>query len=91
MASTVNRFLSSEAALEAAAAVEHERWSHWQAYLHSQSERGDDGSLRIPSHLVERWERQITTPYSELPEAERESDREQARQFLAALGDVSNE
>jgi hypothetical protein len=38
----------------------------------------DDGSLVIPPHLVEQWQKQIATPYEQLSEAEKESDREQA-------------
>lgn len=85
MPNPVCAFLASNAALEAAAAVEHERWSHWQSYLHSQGERLGDGSLLIPAHLVERWERQVVTSYAELEEGERESDREQAQVLLTAL------
>jgi hypothetical protein len=74
-----------EAAVEELAALEHERWAHWQSYVHSVGERRSDGSLLIPPNLVARWERQITTPYSELTEAERESDREQVRRYLPTL------
>lgn len=74
-----------DAAIEDLAAVEHERWAHWQRYVHSVAERRADGSLILPAELVERWERQIATPYAELTEAERESDREQVRRYLPAL------
>lgn len=68
--------------LEQLAAVEHERWAHWQTYMHSQCERGPDGSLTIPAALVERWERQAATLYADLSDREKESDREQVRRYL---------
>lgn len=74
-----------EAAVEELAALEHERWAHWQGYVHSVGERRSDGSLVIAPELVARWERQIATPYSELTETERESDREQVRRYLPTL------
>lgn len=74
-----------EAALEALAALEHERWSHWQAHLHAHARRHPDGSLTLPTDLVLRWERQIATPYSGLSEAEKESDREQVRRTWPLL------
>lgn len=78
-------FLSTAEALEAIAAVEHERWAHWQRYLHEQCTLLDDGSLLIPSHLAKRWDRQISTAYADLSEEEKNSDREQAHAYLAAL------
>jgi hypothetical protein len=55
--------------------------------------QGDDGALLIPAALVQ-WENQIATPYSELSEAEKESDREQVRKYLplivSALGSKSD-
>ena len=61
--------------IEDLAALEHERWAHWQKYLHSRCERQEDGSLVIPASLVKRWETQIVTPYAELSDAEQDSDR----------------
>lgn len=72
-------------ALEALAAIEHERWSHWQRYMHSKGEIQEDGSLLIPAELVRRWERQMTTPYAALSEAEKESDRDQVRKYLGTI------
>jgi hypothetical protein len=71
--------------VEQLAAVEHERWSHWQQYLHSKCIRQSDGSLLIPAGLVARWEKQIGTKYAELGEQERESDREQVRKYLPLI------
>ncbi len=74
--------------IERLADVEHERWSHWQRYMHAKCERTDDGSLLIPAHLVERWEAQMNTPYAELSEKEKESDREQVRRYLPIITDA---
>ncbi len=77
--------LSSGELMEELAAIEHERWAHWQRYVHSQCVPGGDGSLTIPAGLVLRWTEQITTAYADLTEAEKESDREQVRRYLPAI------
>ena len=71
--------------VEQLAAIEHERWSHWQRYVHSKCVRQPDGSLLLPAGLVARWEKQIDTKYAELDEQERESDREQVRKYLPLI------
>lgn len=68
--------------IEELAFIEHERWSHWQRYMHEKASRNADGSLTIPADLVARWERLISTPYAQLTDEERESDREQVRRYL---------
>jgi hypothetical protein len=73
----------SEDLLEQLAAIEHERWSHWQRYMHEKAHRNDDGSLTLPADLVSRWDRLMSTPYSHLTEEERESDREQVRRYIS--------
>lgn len=80
--------LRLEGLTEILADVEHERWSHWQRYLHSKCERASDGSLVIPVNLVKQWESQMNTPYSELSESEKESDREQVRLYLPIIADA---
>ncbi len=74
--------------LEAFASIEHDRWAHWQRYVHSRCNPGEGGSLVIPAELVTRWERLIATPYSELSEQEKESDREQVRKYLPIIAQV---
>lgn len=75
------RVLMAEELREQLAAIEHERWSDWQRYVHRSCWREPDGSLTIPAHLVERWERQIITPYAELSEAEKQKDRDQVDRY----------
>ena len=82
---TVEARLESETLLERLAALEHQRWSHWQRYLHAQCRRSVDGSLTIPAELAARWTAQMTTSYEELSEQEKESDREQVRRYLPAI------
>lgn len=77
--------LQSEALIEALAALEHERWSHWQRYLHSRCKPRDDGTLTIPAELVARWTEQMSKTYAELSEDEKESDREQVRRYLPTI------
>lgn len=71
--------------LDELASIEHERWAHWQRYMHEKGERQPDGSILLPAELVSRWERQITTPYRDLRESEKESDREQVRRYLPVV------
>ena len=71
--------------IEELADIEHERWAHWQRYLHGRGDRQEDGSLLLPADVVAQWERQIATPYSSLSESEKESDREQVRKYLPTI------
>ena len=78
--------------VEILAEKEHDRWAHWQKYMH---ERVYDSSQSINPHLkviptedYNRWERQLNTPYSELSEKEKESDRKQVRKYLPIIEQV---
>ncbi len=71
--------------IEQLAAAEHERWAHWQRYMHEKGTHQPDGSLLLPADLVDRWERQSSTPYDKLDAGEKESDREQVRKYLPLI------
>ncbi len=77
--------LHSDALLERLASVEHERWSHWQRYLHERCIEREDGSLIIPAEYVRRWSAQLNTFYGDLSEEEKESDRDQVRRYLPEI------
>lgn len=70
--------------VERLAEAAHVAWSGWMEYLFEKSQRNDDGTVSIPAVLVERWQRQMRTPYADLPEGEKASDREEARRYLRA-------
>jgi len=84
----------------------HEQWSGWMEYLfnktyqHSYTERpkesggimsGEFKFTAIPEWAVERWQRQMNTPYKDLSEKEKESDRIEARKFIELIERYKNE
>lgn len=71
---------------EELAELMHEIWGKWWHYIFQQSawDKESDGML-IPGHLVERWNRQMTTLYDALSEKEKDSDREVADKVLALI------
>ena len=73
---------------EQLAAYAHEAWAGWMKYLFEKSPKNGDGSVTIPAELVKRWTRQMGTPYAELPEGEKHSDRVEALKIMQIfLGD----
>ena len=79
--------------LEHYAHLEHERWSKWQEYMFECAVvSGDDNlgirTLAFPTGQYENWKRQIDTPYAELSEKEKESDRKEVRPYLSDTKDI---
>lgn len=70
---------------EQLASYAHDAWSGWMHYMMGKSYRKSDGTWTIPKEYVERWGRQMTTAYENLPEKEKDRDREQADRILALL------
>lgn len=67
---------------EVLAAHAHFMWSGWMRYLFSKSDANESGTMTIPVWAVNRWKRQADTDYADLPEIEKESDREEADGIL---------
>ena len=61
----------------------HEAWCGWMKYMFSKAVVNSDGTWTMPQWAVERWQRQMNTKYSELPEEEKKSDREEADKMLS--------
>jgi hypothetical protein len=76
-----------EAFIEEGADLEHDRWAHWQKYMHSKFDQESRNGewICLPVSLFDRWERQITTKYADLSEQEKESDRKEVRKYLPLL------
>ncbi len=75
--------------IEALAAAEHESWMGWAVYMLDRVEQElADSSIPDALHAfqclpgVKRWRRQAVTPYADLPEKEKESDRVEARKKI---------
>ena len=64
---------------EQLAAIEHERWADWQKYCHRVLR--DNNPSPEQGDILERWDRQIETPYADLTELEKQSDREQVDRY----------
>jgi hypothetical protein len=65
---------------EQLAAIEHERWADWQKYCHKVIRQTiqSGGSLE---EVLERWDKQINTPYAALSDREQASDMEQVDRY----------
>ena len=79
---------------EELADIEHTRWCGWQKYLHSlltKEVRGENGKEFETGNMImskksfDHWERQIKTPYCDLSEKEKDSDREQVMGYWDLL------
>jgi hypothetical protein len=62
--------------LEILAEIQHEIWSRWMKYQFILCRERENGDLVIPAEKVERWMRQLQTPYNQLSEPEKQSDRD---------------
>lgn len=65
----------------------HDPWTGWMQHLFRRCTTNPcTGEEVVPVDAVCRWRRQMDTPYSALSEAEKESDRIEARRILVVLG-----
>jgi hypothetical protein len=66
----------------------HDQWSGWMQYVFSKlypMGGKHKGGYRMRVIEAERWTRQMNTPYADLSDAEKDSDRAEADRFLALL------
>jgi hypothetical protein len=84
--------MTEEELIEQLASCEHESWSRWMSYLigeKCETVEGTDGHshLCIPNEPLGQWERQIQTPYAELTEREKQSDRDEVSHILPIINE----
>lgn len=68
----------------------HKAWSGWMKYMFSKCTKNEDGSMTIPKDSVDRWTRQMDTKYADLPEKEKESDRDEADKMIGIVKNFDN-
>ncbi len=81
---------NEEQIIEIMARVEHDRWSKWQSYLHGRCQRVLGNDNEITGYLIsvedfDWWESEIKTPYKDLTERQKDSDRNEAKKTISAL------
>ncbi len=70
--------------LERMADEVHQVWCGWMEYMFKQGSLMSDNTSWVMRDLPRlRWMRQMITPYAQLSEDEKRSDREIARRYLA--------
>lgn len=77
--------MTREELIEQLSAAEHASWARWMEYVFSTCTKQPDGSMLIPANLVVHWQRQIATPYSNLSESEKHSDRQEVAHILPII------
>ena len=61
--------------LEVSAQIAHDIWSHWMRYYLANRDK-------FTQEDYDRWVKQSQTPYNELSEKEKQSDRDVAMQYF---------
>lgn len=72
--------------IEQLAEKEHASWARWMNYVFGLGKTNEDGSLTIQPEFVKRWLRQAHTDYKDLPESEKQSDRDEVEHILPIIG-----
>jgi len=68
----------------------HKQWSEWARYMFSQCS-WVCGSAIVPVELVNRWKRQLRTPYGQLLDEEKEPDRKMADELLKTIRECAKQ
>lgn len=63
----------------------HDAWSSYMAYFLKRLDQDNDGNLVIPKAYARNLHSLIATSYSELPEDDRQGDREEADKMLVII------
>lgn len=67
------------------AALVHDVWVRWMVYMLSKCANTVDGDIVIPAYVMKRWHRQMNTAYADLPESEKQSDKDIAAEYMACI------
>lgn len=76
--------------IEQLADKEHASWARWMQYLFSKCYSLSNGDLAVPVVYVESLRKQIDTPYAELPEQEKQYDRDEVAHILSIIDEYAH-
>lgn len=65
----------------------HQVWCNWMKYMFDQGHVNLEEKWIMPREKLLRWRRQMETPYLELSEAEKKSDRKLALRYIELVSD----
>jgi hypothetical protein len=93
---------SEQSLRERLAELCHAQWSGWMRYMLDDCDSSVCPAVRGPNaehpqprlqhaDYLARWRRQMATPYADLSDAEKDSDRAEADRFVALIGDVARD
>ncbi|MCK5602218.1 hypothetical protein KAR91_10125 [Candidatus Pacearchaeota archaeon] len=85
------RFENGDIDLERMADVVHQVWCVWMEYMFKQGHVSSFKEFVISPEPHGRWRRQMITPYAQLSEGEKQSDRDIARRYLNIAWSPENE
>lgn len=71
---------------ETLAVYAHTAWAGWMEYLFRFGTMNEDGTFTMQADKVERWQRQMNTPYDQLTDQERNSDRMESDMIMRLIG-----
>jgi hypothetical protein len=71
--------------IELLADKEHAGWASYLDYLFKKCGKQPDGSIIIPPGYVDALQKQIDTPYADLPDQEKQYDRDEVAHILPII------
>jgi len=78
--------MNKQEKIEKLADYAHQSWSRWMKHIFKKSDTMPKG-LYFSGKEIQRRQKLIATPYKDLSENEKESDRKEARKMLEILGE----
>lgn len=76
--------MTEQELIELLSSAKHASWALWTKYLLSKCEVGTKGFI-IPHEYVSNLRKQISTPYAELSEQEKQYDRDEVAHILPII------
>ena len=77
--------MTREELREELADLAHEVWAGWWRYQSTFGQTTPNSSMLLAGEKVTRWSRQARTPYEDLTEQEKQSDREIADRYMEIM------